>query len=357
MSERLGTAARVIALSCVCLSLVIAFLGLSQFDLSIVRYVRSVTLHRPGNQLAIPWMGFISDAGNWIGEGTHLVVFSLVLVGAGWLFSWAVVRHAGIQTLLAHGLAALLVNGLKHLIGRPRPKFAHSGDWDFAPSWVSGFDSFPSGHSAASCAVATVLAKRFPAFAPLCIGVVAFVMLSRVLRGSHFPTDVVGGAVVGVLSGMIAAGSLKEWRTSLRDGIGHSAVGAGALLTLLWPLARAPEQGLVGMLLTGLGLTAIATGLWLRRTEWGGTERSGSSRHALMSLLLLCYGVASLTTSLYVVAAAGLACAAYWLNGVAPLEEEKSDIRAWTVVRESALLVGVVLVLLILYAGRGIMPF
>jgi len=344
-------------LVCSCLSLVITFLGLSQFDLSIVRYVRSVTIHLPWNQLTIPWMAFTSDAGDWIGEGTHLVGLSLVLVGAGWLFSWAVVRHAGIQTLLAHGLAALLVNGLKHLIGRPRPKFAHSGDWQFDPSWTSGYDSFPSGHSAASFAVATVLAKRFPAVAPLCIGVAAFVMLSRVLRGSHFPTDVVGGAVVGVISGAIGAAPLKAWRTSLRDGIGHSAVGALALLTLLWFLARTPEQGPVGLLLTGLGFVAIVTGLWLRRTEWMGTERSASRRRALMSLLLLCYGLASLTTSLYVVAAAGLAGVASWLNAVNSPEEEPSDGRGGMVIRESALLVGVALGLLTHYAGRGILPF
>mgnify|MGYP003346332583 CR=1 FL=1 len=278
---------------------VITFLGLSQFDLSIVRYVRSVTIHRPWNELTIPWMAFTSDAGNWIGEGMHLAVFGLVLLGAGWLFSNPAVRHAAIQTLLAHGLAALLANGLKHLVGRPRPKFAHSGDWQVAPSWVSGFDSFPSGHTAASFAVATVLAKRFPACAPLCIGVAAFVMLSRVLRGSHFPTDVVGGAIAGVLSGVIAAAPLREWRTSLREGVGQSAVGAVTLLALLWSLARAPEQGLVGMLLIGLGLAAIAAGLWLRRTEWIGAERAGSSQHTARSSLLLCYGMASMTTSLY----------------------------------------------------------
>lgn len=344
-------------LFCSAASLVITFLGLSQFDLAIVRYVRSVTIHLPWSQLTIPWMAFTSDVGNWIGEGTHLVVLSLVLVGAGWLFSWAVVRHAGIQTLLAHGLAALLVNGLKHLIGRPRPKFTHSGEWQFDPSWASGFDSFPSGHTAASFALATVLAKRFPCIAPLCLGVAAFVMLSRVLRGAHFPTDVLGGAVVGIISGAIASAPLKEWRTSLQKGIQQSAIGAVLLLVLLWSLARAPEQGLVGMLLTGLGLVAIITGLWLRRIEWMGTERSDSRRHALMSLLLLCYGLASLTTSLYVVASAGLAGVAAWLNAVTSLEEKPSDRRAEMVIRESALLIGVALVLLTHYAGRGILSF
>lgn len=357
MSERLRTAALVLAFGCSCLSLVIAFLGLSQFDLPIVRYVRSVTIHLPWNQLTIPWMAFTSDTGDWIGEGTHLVVFSLVLVGAGWLFSSAAVRNAGIQTLLAHGLAALLVNGIKHLIGRPRPKFAHSGDWQFAPSWVSGFDSFPSGHSAASFAVATVLAKRFPVFGPLCLGVAAFVMLSRVLRGSHFPTDVVGGAIVGVLSGAIAAAPLKEWRTSLRDGIGQSAVGAVVLLALLWSLARGPEEGIVGMLLSALGLAAIAAGLWLRRTQWTSSERSGSSRHATMSSMVLCYGMASMTTSLYVVAAAGLACSAYWLHQVGSLGEQTRDLRSWRLAREGVLVSGVVLTLFMMYAGRGVLPF
>ena len=357
MSERLRTAALVLAFGCSCLSLVITFLGLSQFDFSIIRYVRSVTIHLPWNQLTIPWMAVTSNAGDWIGEGVHLVVFSLVLVGAGWLFSRPTIRQAGIQTLLAHGLAALLANGLKHLIGRPRPKFAHSAEWDVAPSWVSGFDSFPSGHSAASFAVATVLARRFPTFGPLCLGIAVFVMLSRVLRGSHFPTDVVGGAIVGALSGAIAAAPLKAWRTSLREGIEQSAAGAVALLALLWSLARAPEQGTVGMLLIGLGLGAIAAGLWLRRTEWTGSERSGSSRHATRSSLLLCYGMASMTTSLYVIAAAGLACIAYWLQEVGLLGERQQDPGSWRIVREGVLLCGVVLTLFMMYGGRGVLPF
>ena len=356
MSERLRTAALVTALGCSCLSLVITFLGLSQFDFSIVRYVRSVTIHLPWNKLTIPWMAFTSDTGDWIGEGTHLVVFSLVLVGAGWLFSSAAVRHAGIQTLLAHGLAALMVNGLKHLIGRPRPKFAHSGDWQFSPSWVSGYESFPSGHSAASFAVATVLAKRFPAVAPLCIGVAAFVMLSRVLRGAHFPTDVVGGAVVGVLSGAIAAAPLKEWRTSLRDGIWASAVGTGALLALLWSLARAPEQGIVGILLTGLGLVAIVTGLWLRRTQWTGSGHPRSSRPATLSLMLVCYGIACMTTSLYVIASAGLACVAYWLYEAGSLGEQEPDLGSWRVVQEGLLVCGIILTWFMMHSGRGILP-
>lgn len=359
MAGRAGlrTASLIASFGCSGAALALVFLGLSQLDLPIVRYVRSVTIHLPWNQLAIPWMAFTSDAGNWIGAGMHLVVFSVALTVAGWMFSKAAVRNAGIETLLAHGLAALLVNGLKHLIGRPRPKFAHSGEWQFAPSWASGFDSFPSGHTAASFAVATVLAKRFPVFGPLCVGVAAFVALSRVLRGSHFPTDVLGGAVFGVLSGAIAAAPLKQWHASIREGLFHAARGACAALALLWSLSYPAEEGVTGVLLIGLGLAATASGLWIRRTEWVSNGRPGGGQPAKPSSILIAYGLASMTASIYVVAAAGLACLAYWINGSLVPEEEKPGSPAWPVMRESVLLGGVLLTILILYAGRGIMPF
>ncbi len=348
---------RIASLACSIAALVITFLGLSQFDLPIVRYVRSVTFHLPWNQLTIPWMAFTSDAGNWIGEGTHLVAVSVGLLAIGWFFSQAAVKAAAIQTLLAHGLAALIVNGLKHLIGRPRPKFAHSGEWQLAPSWASGLDSFPSGHSAASFAVATVLAKRFPAVGPLCLGIAAFVALSRILRGSHFPTDVLGGAVMGVISGVIAAAPLKQWRASLQDGIRQTAMGASIALALFWALSRPVEEGAIGALFIGLGLVVTASGLWLRRTEWIGNNSSSVSWQTTLSSILIMYGLASLTTSLYVVAAVGFACLAIALNLALAVEEEQHHARTWLVLRESAFLGAVLLALLILYGGRGVLPF
>jgi len=351
-------ASRITVVASSCVALVITFFGLSPFDLPIIRYVRSVTIHLPWNQLTIPWMAFTSDAGNWIGEGRHLVALSVVLLAVGWIFSKAAIRTAGIDSLLAHGLAALVVNGLKHLIGRPRPKFVHSGEWQFTPSWASGLDSFPSGHSAASFAVATVLAKRFPAFGPLCLSIAAFVALSRVLRGSHFPTDVLGGAVVGVLSGSIAAAPLKQWRVSLQEGLMQAAMGVCAALALLWSLSQPAENGVVGVLLVGVGLVSVVGGFWLRRAEWIANGKSGSIREEKLSPVLIAYGLASMTTSLYVVAAAGFACAAYWFNhALAAPEEERPGARTRPVIRETALLGGVLLALLILYDGRGILPF
>lgn len=348
---------RVAEFLCSCIALVIVVVGVAQFDLPIIRYVRSVTIHLPWDQLIVPWMAFTSDWGDWIGEGSHLIVLSIVLFAAGWIVSRPTFVTAGVQTLLAHGIAALLSNGLKHLIGRPRPKFVHSGEWQFTPSWASGLDSFPSGHATASFAVATVLAKRFPAFGPLCLTVAAFVALSRVLRGAHFPTDVVGGAVLGVLSGSIASAPLKQWSTSLQDGLRHAAVGACAVFALLWTLSHQVDEGIAGALMVGLGAVAAASGLWLRRTNWFDKANSVKGWQANASLALIAYGLAAMTTSPLVLASVGFACLAFCFNGILSSEVPAQDSQAWSMIKEGALLAGVLFALLVLYDGRGVLPF
>jgi undecaprenyl-diphosphatase len=299
-------------------------------------------------------MAFTSNAGDWIGEGSHLVAVSAVLLVAGWVFSKRTVRTAGIETLLAHGLAALLVNGLKHLIGRPRPKFVHSGDWQFTPSLVSGLDSFPSGHATASFAVATVMAKRFPTVGPLCLGVAIFVALSRILRGAHFPTDVVGGAVLGVLSGSIASAPLKEWRASLLQGLLQAALGTCALFALLWTLSHQAEEGIAAVLLVGLGVVTTVSGLWLRRTTWISDTGPGFNWRGHAAPVLIAYGLAAMTTSPLVLASVGFACLAAW---IAASKESRPERPEWLLLREGVLLVGVLFALLMLYEGRGVLPF
>lgn len=351
-------ASRITATICSCAALAIVFAGLLQFDLPITHYLRTVTTHQAGEQLTIPWMAFTSHAGDWIGEGRRLVAVSLIVLAAGWALSRPTFKRAGIDSLLAHGLAALLSNGLKHLLGRPRPKFVHSGEWQFTPTWASGLDSFPSGHTTASFAVATVLAKRFPAFSLLSIGVAVFVGLSRILRGSHFPTDVFGGAVLGILSGSIASAPWNEWRAALEDGLRHAAIGTAGVFALLWTLARPADGGVTGALLLGLGGLVLASGLWLRHGRWIGRRPLPTDRQDKASPALIAYGLACMTTAPLVVASVGLACLAYWLQGEAvrsPVSEEPSRLR--TILAEGALMASLLVALTILLDGRAVLPF
>ena len=340
-----------------CVALFISFLGLSQFDLPVIRYVRSVTIHLPWDQLTIPWMAFTSDVGNWIGDGWHLTALSLVLLALGGVLTQPNTIVAAIQSLIAHGIVALVVNGLKHVVGRPRPKFTHSGDWHMGVSWVSGWDSFPSGHSAASFAVASVLAKRFPMVGPLCLGVAAFVALSRVLRGSHFPTDVVGGAVLGSLSGALASAPLREWKASLEGGVRHAAIGVSTIFAMLWAFSRPIEDGLLGTLFLLLATVSILGALWLRRGYWSMTEQSQGGWQPRASMLLIAYGLAALTTSPLVVSSVGFVCLAAWLAPADLSSEADQYSSGWSVFRESALwgvlMLGAVLVLYV----REVLPF
>ena len=86
---------------------------------------------------------------------------------------------------------------LRYAIGRDRPPLHF--DVPRPLVHVPANPSFPSGHATTSFACATLLAwltplPRVPLFA-----LAALIAFSRVYDGVHYPLDVVGGAVLGVL--------------------------------------------------------------------------------------------------------------------------------------------------------------
>ncbi|MEJ5357813.1 MAG: phosphatase PAP2 family protein [Desulfobacterales bacterium] len=60
--------------------------------------------------------------------------------------------------------------------------------------------SFPSGHTAAAFVMAALLGRFCPVLAPAAGLWAAAVGLSRVYLGVHFPSDVVGGMILGSVS-------------------------------------------------------------------------------------------------------------------------------------------------------------
>lgn len=129
--------------------------------------------------------------------------------GALWIISAALLlvrpetRRAGAVMGLSLTLEAFFCNGLlKPLVARPRP-FATEPSMVLLISPPGGF-SFPSGHTAASFAAAASLyfgKSRLWRPAVLIAGLIGF---SRMYLFVHYPSDVLAGAALGILTGWLS---------------------------------------------------------------------------------------------------------------------------------------------------------
>ncbi len=129
--------------------------------------------------------------------------------GIGWIIVAIILacipkyRKAGITMGLALIFCLLLGNmTLKPLIARPRP-YNYVPDMTLLVAPLADF-SFPSGHTFASFASATALFlchKKLGIAAYLLAITIAF---TRLYLYVHFPSDVLAGMVLGILSGWIA---------------------------------------------------------------------------------------------------------------------------------------------------------
>lgn len=137
----------------------------------------------------------------WAVRIVPYVVFALVVwliamnnIGPGWRGA-----VAAISGVLAGGVAA---NFLQMSIGRMRPNAADSHLSFHAPFtglWSGHPDGFPSGEAAATMAIAAALCLILPRLSILWIAMGLLGPIVRVLPGMHYFSDVVAGALVGML--------------------------------------------------------------------------------------------------------------------------------------------------------------
>ncbi len=150
-----------------------------------------------------------------------LAVFLTVAGRAGLMFALAAIVRgfsnrklamAAWQVVLAAVLATLVSDAvLKPIVHRPRPFTANPALAVVGTRPESA--SFPSGHAASSVAGALALASTWPQARVAIWAAAALVALSRVYLGVHYPTDVLGGALVGLLVGWFVLGStVWRWR-------------------------------------------------------------------------------------------------------------------------------------------------
>lgn len=149
----------------------------------------------------------------WLELYTHTGNALFYLLYAG-LFWWGVKKEKPelIRFVLAYALAQLFVGivlgrMLKFTVGRPRPMTG--GPFTFF-AFDSAHHSFPSGHTTEMVGAGLPLLQRYRSvILALFLGVLTAVMgFSRLYLGMHFPSDIVGGIVLGSLAGYLA------WRIS-----------------------------------------------------------------------------------------------------------------------------------------------
>lgn len=158
------------------------------FDDTVVRTAHVDVLGRPWLLAAAT---AVTDAGSPLAVNLVLAAVAAVLCAARRVRSAA---YLVVARLLELGIETIV----KYLLARPRPVLpdpvAHAG----------GF-SFPSGHAAgttvlyvALLALITRHRRATVILASLAVLLIAGVATSRVLLGVHYPSDVVGGVLLGL---------------------------------------------------------------------------------------------------------------------------------------------------------------
>jgi membrane-associated phospholipid phosphatase len=110
---------------------------------------------------------------------------------------------------LAIGLPGLLFTILKRLIGRSRPLVEGSADpFIYRPlGWNVEYASLPSGHAVDAFAAAMAVGALWPRARPFMWSYAVIIAVSRVVLTAHFPSDVMAGAVVGVVGALL----VRDW--------------------------------------------------------------------------------------------------------------------------------------------------
>jgi membrane-associated phospholipid phosphatase len=139
----------------------------------------------------------VSEVGSWQ---------SLLALSVGTLAWGAIARdrrlaEAGRHMLQAGILASVVKTSLKRTVHRTRPNVLMDEGF-YARGWpgtgVGPWQSFPSGHSALSAAVACATARAYPEMKGPAYVAAAGVIVAQVVRGAHFPVDVLSGTLIGV---------------------------------------------------------------------------------------------------------------------------------------------------------------
>jgi undecaprenyl-diphosphatase len=120
---------------------------------------------------------------------------------------------------------------IKWIVGRGRPFVGGDANvFNFAHfAGTEAYASFPSGHAIASFALAFAVSAVWPRARPAMIVYAVLIAISRLVLLAHHPSDVVAGALIGVIGAMF----VRYWFAARR--LGFAIRHDGVILPLAGP--------------------------------------------------------------------------------------------------------------------------
>lgn len=158
------------------------------------------------------WLILLMQGISWIGGGLQRYVIVTILTVALWRWwGWGAALAMGLTTLIS----AFTSDVMKYFFARVRPELVAQLDPITSPA-------FPSGH-ANNAAVVYILfimlvpQARHPLWQLAAAAMILLTGLSRIMLGVHWPTDVIGGWLLGA-SFALMAGAIIAYRQHQRQG-------------------------------------------------------------------------------------------------------------------------------------------
>ncbi|NEB81002.1 phosphatase PAP2 family protein [Streptomyces sp. SID14478] len=203
-----------LALACVVLLLLVAsrWAPLMDLDSAVVRALHRGALAEPGVTHA---SRVLTD---WVWDPwTMRALCAVLAAGVVWRLRD---RVLGVWLLATCALGSLVQQILKSAVDRPRPVWR-------VPVDSAHYAAYPSGHAMTAtvvCGLALWLLRRYGAgtavrVAALAVAVVSVlgVGLTRLWLGVHWPSDVLGGWLLGALTVLLSTAAYAKWRAPHQD--------------------------------------------------------------------------------------------------------------------------------------------
>ena len=195
----------------------ILFLFIFYLDEVVMHWVRDFHRSRfPGR----PLFDLVNRGVEMMGQGNTLTLVILVCYGIGKFFNKRLCEVAK-YSLVGFITSGLFVQILKHLIGRGRPRLTgHLDQLDslifIGPTLQTKYSALPSGHAAAAFCIAYIFSKFFPKYKMIFYLLAVLVGLHRMEELAHFPSDILAGALIGLVVGkLITSEAFNQYKDKI----------------------------------------------------------------------------------------------------------------------------------------------